>query len=420
MNYAESVRFIHSRLKFGSRPGLDNIRRITSLLGNPQSSGMRFVHIAGTNGKGSISTMLSNMLIKAGFKTGLYISPYVVNFRERFQINGEMISAKGFAKLASRVKPLVEQLDLEGVCLTEFEIITAIAFLYFKESGCDYVVLEVGMGGRFDATNIIESPDCSVIAHIDLDHTAVLGETYEQIAYEKCGIIKSGCPVVSYPEQPDGAKAVIEKTALKKGCALYIPQVPNADFAINKSTFTFEGEDYELKLIGEHQIKNSVTAIKAAKVLGIQPDDICVALKSTQFFARFEVISEKPLLILDGAHNPDGMTALADNIKRYCDKKPTLVIGMLKDKEFESALSIVAPLCENIITLKVPNPRTLTAAQLGKSARKFCKNVWCARGYESALNMAYEKSNGAPIIVAGSLYLASVIRPKLLSFDKIQ
>ena len=419
MNYAESVRFIHSRLKFGSRPGLDNIRRITSLLGNPQS-GMRFVHIAGTNGKGSISTMLSNMLIKSGYKTGLYISPYVINFRERFQINGKMISAKTFAKLASRVAPIVMQLDSEGVYLTEFEVITAIAFLYFKESGCDYVVLEVGMGGRFDATNIIESPVCSVIAHIDLDHTAVLGDTYEQIAYEKCGIIKSCCPVVSYPEQSNEAMSVIKDTALEKGSELYIPQVPVAAFTIDKSSFFFENAEYELSLIGEHQIKNAVTAIKAAQVLGLEPDNIANALKDTRFFARFEVVSKKPLMVLDGAHNPDGMNALADNIKRYCNKKPTLVIGMLKDKEYESALSVVAPLCENIITLKVPNPRTLKASQLAQSARKFCKNVWCARGYESALEIACEISNGAPIIVAGSLYLAAAIRPKLINFDKIK
>lgn len=417
MSYAEAVQFVRSRLKFGSRPGLANMERIASLCGSPQR-GMRFLHVAGTNGKGSVCAMLSRMLTAAGYKTGLYISPYVIDFRERFQIDGVMISKPDFAALMARLRPMVDRLDGEGCYLTEFELITAAAFLYFREQNCDYVVLEVGLGGRFDATNIIERPVCSVLTHIDLDHTKLLGDTYAAIAYEKCGILKSGCPAVVYPDQHPESLAVIRRVAGERGCPLTVPPVPKAEIGLFGSVLHWNGMTLDLPLIGAHQVKNAAVALAVASRLGLDGEAVRTGLQKAFMPARLEILSRDPLVLLDGAHNPDGVTALTNALRDLCDKKPTLVLGMLADKDYERSLSILAPLCAHIITLSVPNPRTLTACKLAKCARRFCPDVTPCRSYRAALQLAGEKAQGDPVVVAGSLFLASGIRPRLLQWVK--
>lgn len=422
MNYREALKFVHSRQKFGSRPGLDNIRRITSLCSMPQRS-MRFIHVAGTNGKGSVSTMLSNILISAGYKTGLFISPYVIDFRERIQIDGEMIPPADFARIISRIAPLVEQTDNEGFCVTEFELVTCAALVYFEEQGCDYAVLEVGMGGRLDATNVIDRPEVSVITRIDLDHTAILGDTVQKIAAEKGGIIKSGAPTVMYPDQPDGVKAVISDICAERNSRLIIPPTdfPTENQGMVGSRISLHGMDIKLNLIGAHQQLNAATAAEAALAAGIQPIYIVRGIEKTVFAARMELISASPTVILDGAHNPNGAKALSQTLKSvFGGQKAVAVMGMLADKDSDKALEILTPCFSDIITLTVPNPRTMTAAGLKRRASKYCPSVTAARSYAQAIRLADSVSQGKPIVICGSLYLATAIRPKLIKYYKTQ
>ena len=221
MNYTGSVEYIHSLLRFGIKPGLERISELLSLLGNPQEK-VKAIHIAGTNGKGSTSTMTANILKNAGYRTGLFTSPYVINFRERIRINGEMIPEDALAETVSRVKEKIDILNEQGTEITEFEAITAAAYLYFAEEGCDFAVMETGLGGRFDATNVITKPAICIITSISFDHTDILGDSLEKIAFEKCGIIKRNCPVVTSENQSSEAMQVIKKTCEEKSSPLFI------------------------------------------------------------------------------------------------------------------------------------------------------------------------------------------------------
>ena len=419
MNYTDAVKFVHSRLRFGVRPGLDSIRHLLSLCGNPQKD-MRFVHVAGTNGKGSVCTMLSGIFRSSGQKTGLYLSPYVTDFRERIQVDGEMIAKTDFAVIIGQLKPAVEQLDADGTVITEFELLTAAAFMHYKNSGCGIVVLETGLGGRFDATNVIESPICSVITKIDYDHMAILGDTIEKIAAEKCGIIKRGCPVVSYPDQYGGAQEVICRTSNSAHSRLILPelaQIVSSD--IGGTVARYRGMTLHIPLIGAHQAANAVTAAEAALICGASPCQIEQGIALVHFAARVEVLSKRPVTILDGAHNPNGMAALRDTLSTVLDgKKPTMIVGMLADKDYDRALGIVAPMCEHIITVTVPNPRTLTAQALKATAEKYCPSVVSARSYIGALRLAAERAKDNPVVICGSLYLASAIRQKAIEFAR--
>jgi len=410
MNYTEAVRFIHSRQRFSSTPSLDRIKRITSLCGNPQRS-MRFIHIAGTNGKGSTSVMLSSILTAAGYKTGLSTSPYITDFRERFRINNELISEDDLAQTVTELYPIITKLDEQGVVANEFEVVVAVTLLWFAKEKCDIAVLEVGLGGRFDATNVIPAPDCAVITHIDLDHTAILGDSVEQIAAEKCGIIKSGSKVVAYPVQYPKAMQVIKENCDKADCPLTIPRIPNFTADLSGATFEYNGESYNISLIGEHQVLNAITAIEAALGVGIDTKFIKQGLTSATMPARVEVVSKSPLIILDGAHNPDGMTALSKALDMLIDEKTVAIMGMLKDKDCDSAVKTVAPKFSKIITVTVDNPRTMTAEELKNCLLPYCAEVHTADSLDEALNLA--KAENKPVVICGSLYLASQIRPKL-------
>lgn len=421
MDYAKALDYIHSLSKFGSKPGLDRVSRLVSLAGNPQKD-LKFIHIAGTSGKGSTASFCASILKEAGYKVGLYTSPYVLDFRERFQVGGELIEKEEFCSLVERLVPLVEEINRGGEIITEFEFNTALSFLYFKEQKCDVVVLEVGMGGRFDATNVIENPLVSVITSIGLDHVDFLGDTIDKIAFEKCGIIKNGCPVVSYPMQKEEAKEVIAKVCEQRNSPLSIPSLDalsDVEISVGSSQFSFEGERYAVNMAGEHQIYNAITAITAVKNLGkfgfdIDAKSIKRGVEAVTCPARLEVISEKPLIIIDGAHNADKVKALYSYTKQFSGRIVS-VCGMLKDKDYSLAASLIAPLCKSIVTVTPDNPRALSAEALAEVLVPYCKNCTPAPSVSEGAKLAFDLlKEGDVLLCWGSLYIAGEVRQTIL------
>lgn len=422
MNYQEALNYIHSLSKFGSKPGLTRVSQLVSLAGNPHKA-LKFIHIAGTSGKGSTAGYCACILKNAGLKVGLYTSPYILDFRERFQINGSLIPKEDFCRLCERLIPLVKTLNQADVVITEFEFNTVLAFLWFAEQKCDIVCLEVGMGGRFDATNLIDVPLVSVITRIGLDHTAYLGNTISEIAFEKCGIIKKGGRVVCYPDQKNAALKVIKETVHNQGCSLSIPSlsdISDMKFSLDGSRFCFENEQYILKMTGEHQIRNAVTAIYAVKELAAYGMEIPLSavkqgLYEMRCAARLEVISRQPTIIIDGAHNADKVSALYNYIKPYSGRI-VAICGMLKDKDFELATQMIAPLCKAIVTVTPDNPRALSAAEMAEVSSAFCKDTTPALSIKEGALLALKKLSDRDILICwGSLYIAGEVRETLLS-----
>ena len=411
MNYSEALKYIHSLSVFGSVLGLERIEKLTEKLGNPQND-LKFIHIAGTNGKGSTCTMIAEILTAAGYKTGLYTSPFVIDFRERIQVNGNYIGEEDLSRLTKRVKD-------KNVQVTEFEFITAVAFLYFKEQNCDFVVLETGLGGRFDATNVIASPTVSVITKIDYDHTAYLGETLPEIAGEKCGIIKNS-PTVCYPLQ----EAEALNTIKIKSNRLILPSVEELKILKTTpfgNTFIYKDEEYETSLSGVHQVYNAITALETVSILNlnVEKDALIKGIKNASIPARMEVISQNPLVILDGAHNPDGANALSSYMEKL-GGKIVAICGMMADKNCEGFLSRVLPFCKKVITVTVTeNTRTESAENLAHTSKKYCHSVETADSYTEAIKKAENSLNENDVIfVFGSLYLAGGIREELISHFK--
>ena len=404
MNYSDALNYIHSLEVFGSRPGLTRISELLEVLGNPQND-IKFIHVAGTNGKGSVCTMMSYALRSAGYKTGLYISPYVTCFRERIQINGEYIAEKALARLTEKVRNT-------GIEVTEFEFITALAFLYYKEQNCDVVVLETGLGGRLDATNVIENPLLSVITGIDMDHMGVLGDTYEKIAHEKCGIIKNGCPVcTTYKQRPEVMKVI---SGYKSPIVPDEAQLKVLDCNLSGNKFIYKGKEYGTTLIGEHQIENAILVIEVLENCGlpVSYEQVKEGIAKTTFPARLERIGEKPTVLLDGAHNPHGAKALERVLAKL--DNITLIMGMMKDKDCEEVVKILVPHCKRVLTVTVnENPRTISAVDLAALASKYCKDVTPCESYDDALKKVRGEET---IVIAGSLYLASAIRPLAIEF----
>lgn len=409
MNYQETLNYIHRLGNFSKPAGLERIKAVLEKLGNPQNS-FPSVHIAGTNGKGSVSCMLSYIFRETGLKTALFISPYVIDFRERIQINGEFISEKDLTDVCAEVKNT-------GIELTEFEFITAAAFLYFAKRNCDIAVVETGLGGRLDATNVLTDVRAAVITKIGLDHTAILGNTYTEIAREKCGIVRN-CPVVTNPYQPQEAMSVIRDSAAK----LTVPDISrlsNVICGIPKSTFIYKEKNYELRLTGEYQVQNALCAIECAENSGfkIPYKTVFSALKKASFPARAEIISENPLVVLDGAHNPDGAAALAQ-IMEITDSDITAVIGVMRDKNYKEILHRTLPFCKNAVAVKVEDlKRSLGADELRKAASEYCPCT-AARDFDDALVKAKKLSGKGAVFVFGSLYLASALRNELKEFYK--
>lgn len=421
MNYNEAITYIHSLMRFGSRPGLENISRLLNELGNPQNE-LKYIHVAGTNGKGSTSSFISSVLREAGLKTGLYISPFVVAFNERIQINGEYISDQELAEWTEIIKTASEKIADAENPITEFEFITALGFKYFADKGCDVVVLEVGLGGRLDATNVIKKPLASVITRIDLDHTGILGDTVEKIAAEKCGIIKRDNFVITTADNSAEALEVIAQTTAYNCSTLLCADAKNAeitDCGIGGQTFEYKNSEYKIKLLGKHQISNAVVAIETIKNVfkDITDETVKKGLLKTAFPARCEVISEEPLLLLDGSHNPNGTAALDKVLSDLKINNATAIVGFMADKDVKDAISKVAGHFSKMIAVEVAsNNRTMKSEELAEACKEFCSDSVAAESYAKAIALAKEANK--PIIVFGSLYLSSDIRPLLLNSDK--
>lgn len=412
MNGKEAVSYIHSVSWMGSRPGLERITRLASLMGDPQH-GMKFIHVAGTNGKGSFCAMTDSMLRAAGYKVGLFTSPYVVEFNERIRVDGENISDSDLGEVTEYVKSFADTMEESP---TEFELLTAIAFEHFKRQSCDVVVLETGMGGRLDSTNIIKDPILTVITGISLDHTGILGDTVEKIAAEKSGIIKTGRPVLLGP-MDECAKAVICAEADAKGSTVSqvdLGRVSEAVSNLDGNEFVFDGcEKYILRLLGDYQIRNAALALSGAEMLAGEGFAIPLAAKKAGlervvWRARFELLGKDPVVIYDGGHNPQGVAAAADNVVRFFGKGNAVVLtGMMADKDHGEMTSRLSEIARVVHTVTPPNPRAMSASEL---AGELTEAGACATAHSTVEDgvraaIADGASLSLPVVAIGSLYM---------------
>lgn len=445
MNYRETLEYIEEISSYGSLLGLDNIRELCRRMGNPQDS-LRFVHIAGTNGKGSALAYISTILKSAGMKVGRYISPTIFEYRECIQVNGRSITKDALCEGMTYIKEICQQMVADGgTHPTRFEIETALAFWYFVKKECDIVVLETGMGGETDATNLITTTEVAVLTSIAMDHMQFLGDTLPQITRQKAGIIKSGGDVVAL-EQVDEAAKVIQEVASQKGCKLIFSKdedIKNVRYGIEKQRFDLkvvledtelEGlngadkqaekknevwKNLEIHLAGQYQIQNAAVAVKAVLALrergfAITEKAIRKGLAETEWEGRFSVIAKKPLFVVDGAHNEDAAQKLAQSIEFYFkDKRIIYILGILKDKEYKKIIDLTHRFADQIITITPPNnPRGMHAYDLAKEVAKVHPNVTAVDSLEEAVEMSYLLAGKDDVILAfGSLsYLGQLIK----------
>ena len=420
MNYKETLEYIHSVCWKGSRPGLERTEKLLDMMGNPQNN-LKYVHVAGTNGKGSVCSMLSTVLRKAGYKTGLYTSPFVRYFNERMMIDGQMISNEELSEVTEYVKQFAEK--MEDVP-TEFELITAIAFEYFSRNKCDIVVLEVGMGGRLDSTNIINTTVLSVITGIALDHTAFLGNTLGEIATEKAGIIKQNTPVVFGGKSIEAYEA-ISRVAREKNSILHTAtdaELSNIEFSLRGCTLdTPEYKKLFVSLVGEYQPSNIATALKCLSVLKsvgmkIDEDAIRKGMAEVYWPARFEIINEKPLMIYDGAHNPEGLRACVDSIKRFFGgKKVNIISGVMADKDVNSMLPVIAEVADEVFTVIPDNPRSMDSKVYAEYFNNYGIKATAFETIEDGVRAGLKSSEekDCALISLGTLYMYGDIRDAL-------
>lgn len=417
MDYKEALEYINGASWRASRLGLERISELLERMGDPQKA-LRFVHVAGTNGKGSICALIASVLRRAGLKTGLYTSPYLRRFNERMQINGKQIGDDELAEIVSGIKVHADAMDEHP---TEFEMMTAAALKWFADSGCDMVVLEVGLGGRYDATNVIGAPDCCVISSIGLDHTAILGDTVGQVAYEKAGIIKYGCPVVLY-QQYGETMEVVREVCREMSAELIVPDFDDiaVEFdSLDGQVFSYGGESYAIPLLGAHQLKNAATALEAINVLRRQGLDIPheaveAGLYSVVWPARFEVLhSDDPWFVLDGGHNPQCACALRECIEHYFPgSRRIALVGVLRDKDYGSIVKTLAPLFEAVVCVTPDSERALPAAELAELFREHCGEVLVSGSVEDAVSAARDiaAERNAMVCAFGSLYICGQVR----------
>lgn len=411
MTYKEAMEYIQKIGKKGSVLGLVPIMELLRRLDNPQEN-LSVIHVAGTNGKGSICTFLEAMYRAEGKRVGRYISPTLHCYLERIQINGKNIEEETFTYLLSKVKDKITDMYREGLDTpTAFEVETVIAFLYFVSEEVDIVVLETGMGGKKDATNVVSKPLCTVFASVGMDHMQFLGDNLYKISCEKAGIIKDGCPAVSYPNP----KEVLE--VLEKECILHKTKIdvvlPEKIVILNEdiygSRFVYKDVEYTISMAGEYQIYNAVTAIETKLLLDGTVDES--GLHNAKWEGRFETVSERPLMLRDGAHNVDGAYALKKSIeKHFTNRKKIFIIGVLEDKEYEKMMAILCPMAVDVFTITPPGNRGLSACVLRDCIRPYCNSVTDCVNVEQALyyaKRAYEEyesvSEHAVIVAWGSL-----------------
>ncbi len=440
MTYQEALDYIHSVSWKGSRPGLDRITELCSRLGDPQSR-LKFIHVAGTNGKGSTSAMLSSILVSAGYRVGLFTSPFIVRFNERMRINGQDISDEALAEVTAHVRPHAGAM---ADAPTEFELITAIAFEYFSREACDVVVLEVGMGGRLDSTNIIppETVALSVITGIAMDHTAFLGDTPEAIAAEKAGIIKRGVPVlfggahtaVGSDDQTAidyrAVARVIRRVADDQG-AEYVEtdhtRLSNVSCDLEGATLSFGSvKDLRISLPGVFQPHNAATVLTAIEILKLQGFAVTEAhiragLASVSWPGRFEILSRDPLVISDGGHNPEGVDAAVAGIKAFLkQEKVYLLSGVMADKDYAPMVHRMAEVAERVFTVRPDNSRALSAEDFAAVFRALGLPTQGYGTVEAAVHAAMEacEMHHKPLLTLGSLYMYGEVKAAVDSYQR--
>lgn len=446
MDIQQAIDYINDFSWSTTRLGLDRTRELLERVGNPHKR-LKFIHVAGTNGKGSTCAMLESILRNAGYRTGFYPSPFIEDFRERIQVNAEYITEEALTRITEKVSKEADAMEDHP---SQFELITAIGMLYFEEMKCDVVVLEVGMGGALDSTNVIDPPLAAVITNIGLDHTEFLGDTVEKIAATKAGIIKPGCHAVSYKQQPS-VEEVIRKRCREAGVPLRVAKdFEELSADLGGQSFIYDGEKYKLSLLGRHQLKNAAAVLETVEALKEQGYTIPLetvqrGLETVKWPARFEVLSDKtaknivkqgdavqtvcaetgdssdvkPVFILDGGHNPQCAEAVAASIKEYVadpDKgeQVTFLIGMLADKDYKDSLQIIRPYGAAYVCITPDSPRALSAEDLAGNIEQMLGNnctapyiTYCS-GVEEGIKKAV--SLGRTVIAFGSLYSAGEIR----------
>lgn len=422
MTYEEARAFIDDTGRYGAVLGLGSVTELMKRLGNPQDD-LRFVHIAGTNGKGSVLAYISTILKEAGYRVGRYISPTIFDYRERIQVNEEYISREGVARLAGRIQEACCRMTEEGFSHpTTFEVETAMAFLWFREMHCDVVVLECGMGGLTDATNVVKTTLVSVFSEIGLDHMGFLGNTIEEIAQVKAGIIKPGAAAVSAVQRPE-ARKVLENVCREKGAEfqeLRKEELQDIKYGFENQSFTYKGiKNLKPGLLGSWQIDNAALAVEAVTALGscgftVTEEQIRKGLAETVWPGRFTVVDRHPLFIVDGAHNRDAADRLYETLDLYFSgKRKIFIAGVLADKEYDYVMSRLTPLAARVITVMTPdNPRALPAERLAEEVRRYNPNVEAAGDLCDAVRRARAYAGKEDLILAfGSLsYLGELIR----------
>ena len=415
MTYESALNFLYETAWMGSRPGLSRIRALMDRLGHPEA-GLQYLHIVGTNGKGSTASMLSSILCAAGYRTGLYTSPYLVDFCERMQLDNVPIAHEALIAAVEAIRPAVEAMDEKP---TVFERITAAALWWFAECGCDVVVLEAGMGGEFDATNVIPAKELAIFTNIGLDHTEQLGDTVEKIAATKAGILTPGCAAVLYPNGP-GVQAVIEAACEEAGVPLTVAdpsrlRVLSADLGGQRLS---DGRRiYTLPLLGDHQRRNAAVVLAAVDALRrrgwtIPQAAVTQGLASVSWPGRFELVRHDPPFLLDGGHNPQCIDALCTALTDYLPDTPlTVLTGVLADKDYAAMYERLAPFAARFVCLTPDNPRALLAAALAAHLARYGKPVTVC----DSVGQALRDHTAGPTLACGSLYLIGELKARLAS-----
>ncbi len=412
MNIKEAIDYIHSVNWVFCKPGLDRITALCAALGNPQDT-LTFIHVAGTNGKGSFCAMTDSILRAAGYRVGLFTSPYITCFNERMRVDGENISDEELVELVEEVRPIADAMEDKP---TEFELITALAFLYFARKKCEVVVLECGLGGRLDATNVIKRPLLSVITGIALDHTAILGDTIEQIAAEKAGIIKAGTPLLWCGNDTAAERVILARA---KELGVRVVTVPRGDLTVKSSALDGTHFDFgnhknmHLSLLGSYQPNNAANVLTAIDLLRrmdvlIDEEAVGAGLSRVKWPARFEVVGREPLVIFDGGHNPEGVDGAVESIRAYFEERKLLVVtGVMADKDYRYMAERIASIAECVFCLTPDNPRALPATDYATVFERLGVPASAHATVEGAVHAALQKAKqtGTPIVCLGSLYM---------------
>ena len=418
MTYEQALEFIHSRIHLGTRKGLFRMEGLMEKLGNPEKR-MKFVHVAGSNGKGSTATMCESVLRTAGYKTGLFLSPFVFDFRERMQVNGQLVDKQLMADVLESMLPALEEMKAEDKECTEFETVTALALMLFERCGVEFVVFEVGIGGLLDSTNIIPAPACAAITAISLEHTDMLGTTIPEIAAQKCGIIKQGCRCAGYCDLVPDADAVLRETCDRLSVPLTVADKAKLQVLESDDTgsrFVYDGAEYHIALPGGHQVMNALTVLSIVDQLRQGGEDLPYevvrqGLEDAMVIGRLQVVRKEPRCVIDGAHNPGKIGALCAALDSLYPGRPLIgVMGMMNRKDYQSSVPQLAKRCRVFIAVPAADdlPQIVKPEVIAEIARESCTDVRMCASAEEGARLAVQLAEKQDVLVAtGSMYLLS-------------